>query len=438
MKFFVRHNRDYLYWGTHSGSSVTHDHHEWTVQGIALSHTAKFDPLCASSESKGRKSLPMQLTDIPGSNVGSDIDFRIHKDHFYAVSNCEFELAEIDWTSFYHCIKFPLNRPEPAATQKKHRVYRRQHDDGVIQDGWINLSLQVDEKTDEVLIVEALNEFRTVYQPDVPRHARTWYTTRIDFDEDDQDLDFIPPLGPENDPLIQLRDPNSNYAPKQHRDSWQTHSEVNHQEYRSSLPQLKYMKSMSYSLNTQSFLDILVKLDCPCQLDGYCLQFRSGHRWLHSVTSPGNIPPNPTVYRYNRIRAWPPPASQSQYAETAHTAMNLSNHNGDVVFGWPMRIIGDERFLLILLRGYKDRKKDRLLLFSFDKFAPITLFNSLGREDLPASKNYGCIEPKVAVRNSESPSPSVLSTMELEDIEQETIDAEDMDIEDVLLEGGWS
>jgi len=415
---------------------MTHDHHEWTVRGVALSQSAKFAPSCAVPGSMGRNSLPMQLQDVPGSVVGSEIDFRIHKGHFYAVSNCRFELVEVDWTSFYHCIKFPLNRPNVEAIRTKNRVYRRQNDEGVIQDGWINLSLQVDERTDELLIVEARNEFRTNYQPDAPLHARTWYTTQIDFDEeDDLDPECIPPLGPENDPLVLLRESKSNYAPKKDRDPWETHSEIGHEEYQAALlPQLKYMKSMSYSLNNQSFLDVIVNSDCCCPLEGYCLQFRAGHRWLYSVISPGNIQKDSIVYRHGRIRTWPPPASQSQYAESAHTMMNLSADYGDVVFGWPMRITGDDRFLLILLKGYKDRRKDRLLLFSFDKFAPISRLSSLGSENIPASGNYNS---KKAIRRTEPTPPRDLYSMEIDE-EQKVIDAEEMDIEDVLLEGGWS
>lgn len=423
-KFFVRHNRDFLYWGSHTGTSNSHNHHEWVVHGIALNDNGHFDTPCAST---GRTSPKLQLRNFPGSQIGTEVDFCIHHENFYAVSNCLFELVEIDWTSFYHCISFPLDQPVEGALRKKDRIYRRMHDDGVIQDGWINLSLQVDEATDELMIVEARDEFRNDYQPNAPRHSRTWYTTKVDFENDDGPA----ALGPENDPFYPLREPKSNYAPRKTPLLIHTHSENLHSQFNSTLARLKHTKYMTYNLNTHSFLDVILKLDCP--FDGGCVQLRTGRRWLKSNSSPGNVLADPAVYCYNNVQTWPPPAWESEYSQTAHSIVTLADVYDGHVAGWPMRIMGDDRFLLILLHGDNRQGTDKLLLLSFDKFAPIPALNSLGRENRPANVRVD-YRSKTDVHPPSKPMEATFSSAGDGEDDEEIPDAEDLDIDEIMDE----
>lgn len=376
-----------------------------------------------------RKSLQLQLKNLPGSHVGSEIDFRIHQQFFYAVSNCEFDLAEIDWTSFYHCLRFPIDQPDTSMIQRNDRLYRRQHDEGVIQDGWIKLNFQVDEATDELMIVEARDEFRPEYQPNGPRHARTWYTTKIDFDQ------LPDALGPENDPFYPLRDDKSNYAPRQDRYAWQMHFENLHPEYQSTLAQLKYTKYMAYNLNTQSFLDLV--LSTNCQFDGSCLQLRAGRRRLQLFSTPADFVMDSSIFHYNHIRNWPPPAWESELAETAHSVMSLANNQNGQVSAWPTRVMGDDRFLLILLRDNYNRSMDRLVLLSFDKFTPVSAPNVLGSDDRPASMNAANYQR--GRDPVQQPSLSMQATFDSTGItydDHEVLDAEDLDL-DEILEDAW-
>jgi hypothetical protein len=72
-----------------------------------------------------------------GSEIGSTICFKFYKGFFYALSNqTSFEVKEIDWTSFYHCVRFPLNSPYTDLLQKTKNksMWRRQHREDPIND----------------------------------------------------------------------------------------------------------------------------------------------------------------------------------------------------------------------------------------------------------------------------------------------------------------
>jgi hypothetical protein len=43
-----------------------------------------------------------------------------------------FNLEEIDWTSYYYCIRFPV--ADPTAVQTPKRIWRRRHIEGPIND----------------------------------------------------------------------------------------------------------------------------------------------------------------------------------------------------------------------------------------------------------------------------------------------------------------
>ncbi|KAL1649179.1 hypothetical protein SLS58_001753 [Diplodia intermedia] len=166
-KLFVRNTANYLLYGTHTGLG-THGHHEWKIHSLSLSDNAPLPP-----------NIPaLQLDELVGSDLGSTVAFEIHDDHFYAVSNqTSFVVEEVDWTSFYHCIRFPLHRPVKEEVQVNTRVYRRQHAEGPINDSWTDLGLQVDEKTNKLQIVEARREWRNGGS----KQERTFYTREVTF-----------------------------------------------------------------------------------------------------------------------------------------------------------------------------------------------------------------------------------------------------------------
>jgi len=138
-KIFVRHNENFLYYGTHSEHD-TDGYRKWAIQGFHLKTKKKLDP-------------KIILTDLVGSEISSTVCFELHNGYFYALSNqTSFEVEEIDWTSFYHCILLPLQSPHRDLVEKteNHRMWRRQHQEGPIDDRWTSIRLHRDRETREL------------------------------------------------------------------------------------------------------------------------------------------------------------------------------------------------------------------------------------------------------------------------------------------------
>lgn len=188
-KLFVRHNRSYLYYGTHSGLRPD-GHHEWLLTGLDL------EKQCPISEK------PFRLLDFVGSDIGSTACFTIYRGFLFAVSNqTSFEAEEVDWTSYYFCIKIPLGETKPDL--KPHPIWQRQHGEGPINDSWTDLSLQVDYQTNELIIVECRRE----WLGGGSANMRTYYTQPLRFGPDEEPI----PMSsfPPNDPLTRTLDENS-------------------------------------------------------------------------------------------------------------------------------------------------------------------------------------------------------------------------------------
>lgn len=167
-KLFIRHNGKVLCLGTHSG--IGRDcHREWLIQTIDL------------ETGKDRTPRPIQLRNFAGSDVGSTVCFEIKDDYFYAISNqTGFRDEEIDWTSYYVCLRFPLADPTKLQWQ---RIWRRQHREGPISDTWTNISLQTDESTGRPIIVECRREWLN----GASENFRTYYMQHLDWPEENPD-----------------------------------------------------------------------------------------------------------------------------------------------------------------------------------------------------------------------------------------------------------
>ncbi|KAH8591883.1 hypothetical protein B0O99DRAFT_518761 [Bisporella sp. PMI_857] len=167
-KILVRNNKEFLYYGTHS--ELGHDgYKKWVVHGYNFSTRKWFDQ-------------KIHLPDVVGSEVYSTVCFEFYKDYFYAVSNqTSFEEEEIDWTSYYHCIRFPLDSPCQDLLERsdKEQMWRRQHQEGPIDDRWTNLRLDVDEIAGDIKIVESRKEWHL----GTSKSQRSYYTTDIKFPE---------------------------------------------------------------------------------------------------------------------------------------------------------------------------------------------------------------------------------------------------------------
>lgn len=165
-KLFVRHNKDYLYYGTHSGIG-SHGHHEWIIKGVSLRNPSLID-----------ESNSLQLSNLVGSDINCTVAFQIHEGYFYALSNqTSFEVEEVDWTSYYHCSRFPLDKPRKDCIETNREIWRRQHIEGPINDSWTDLDLHPDEASGKLVIVECRRE----WQGGGSRSQRTYYTQPITF-----------------------------------------------------------------------------------------------------------------------------------------------------------------------------------------------------------------------------------------------------------------
>ena len=144
-QLFARHDEQYLYCGTLSARG-SHGHQEWLIQGFDFSSGEKLTD------------EPVQLHDFAGSDVGTSVAFTIHDGHFYALSNqASHESEEVSWTSYYHYIKLAVDDKDPKIEIKT--IYRRQDNEGPINDAWTDLEFQIDHRTGELLIVEGRKEW---------------------------------------------------------------------------------------------------------------------------------------------------------------------------------------------------------------------------------------------------------------------------------------
>jgi hypothetical protein len=144
-QLFACHNDKYLYCGTLSARG-SFGHNEWLIQGFNLRDSSKVTV------------EPVQLEHFAGSDTGMSVTFIIHDDHFYALSNqTSHESEEVNWTSYYHCISFALDSSDPDTRIKA--IYRRQDNEGPINDAFTDLGFQVDHETGELLIVECRKEW---------------------------------------------------------------------------------------------------------------------------------------------------------------------------------------------------------------------------------------------------------------------------------------
>ncbi|KAK5453644.1 hypothetical protein LTS15_006831, partial [Exophiala xenobiotica] len=190
-KLFVRHNAKYLVLGTHT--AIGDDgHHEWLLQRFDL------------GTSKPLTREPLQLRKFYGAEIGSTVCFTIHKDKFYALTNqTSFESEEVDWTSYYHFISFPIDEFNPDI--KIRMIWRRQHLEGPINDAWADIGFQIDCKSGELLVVECRKE----WVDGGSRSIRTYYSQPFERAEYVDVDDGTRMRAPPDDPLSRTLDDKS-------------------------------------------------------------------------------------------------------------------------------------------------------------------------------------------------------------------------------------
>ncbi|KAL1853111.1 hypothetical protein Daus18300_011939 [Diaporthe australafricana] len=173
-KIFVRNDRNYLYFGTHSEFGDD-GFRRWVLMGYDIQRDRWFDQ-------------KVHLLDMVGSDIGQSIAFEVIDGKFYGLSNqTSFEVDEVDWTSHYHCFRFPVKAPKPKTTERsvKDKMWRRQHAEGPIDDRWSFIRILRDERDPRQLQVL---ESRKEWLAGNPGR-RNYYTTRLVFPDTANDSD---------------------------------------------------------------------------------------------------------------------------------------------------------------------------------------------------------------------------------------------------------
>ncbi|XXH03564.1 sphingolipid delta-4 desaturase [Hypoxylon texense] len=166
-KIFVRNNKEYLYFGTHSEEGAD-GFRKWVLTGFRINDSFWYPQ-------------KMHLTNLVGYDIGSTVCFEIIDGYFYGLSNqTDFEIRETNWTSYYHCFRFRLGEPDSRKTQVMDRddSWRRQHSEGPIDDRWGFLKLERDQASGMLHIIESRKEWLTGRSG----NQRTYYTTKVVFD----------------------------------------------------------------------------------------------------------------------------------------------------------------------------------------------------------------------------------------------------------------
>lgn len=412
-KLFVRHTVQHVCFGTHTGEG-SDGHRKWVIQ----CHTMDFN-----EDATNKKLL---LEDFHGNDLGSTVAFEIHDGYFHAVSNQgTYEVEEIDWTSFYHCVRFSLQNPCEEAMEKNTRVYRRQHAEGAIHDSWTNLTLRHDEQTNDLFIVESRREWLGASS----QQARTFYTSRISFsspafadsswDMANSNNDIASPLPlPENDILTTVLESahSANYMPTPRQYSWTRHPEFPFTQYARSTPRsfiLARTKFRTYNFSCSAFLDLVEDEQCcsnrlPVSLP--CLKLRIGSRRIapygynpysyedrpaaakYSLTSdsPKGQRVNfedKTQYRYTPIRMWPPPPSKCPCSARLHRIMNpdIRPNTGIGSGQKTVTAICDERSIVYMIKPSRTYSYESVNGDGIDSKLGTIVLIDFGRSPTPAA-----------------------------------------------------
>lgn len=369
-KIFVRNDEDYLYVGTHS-FFIEDNTRRWVLKGYDI---------------KANQWFPGQLplVDMLGWHIGQEVVFDIIDGYFYCLSNrdrnYDDEDEDLEFTSYYHCCKFPVSRPEYKYIQKsdKDRMWRRYHDDGPLDDRWAFLRLLKNEQHGTLQILESRKEW---FGAAKSLTHTAYYTTDLHFSivekgnradlEDAPAGDTVPPGS------RRLRDPN--------------HIHVGEDLSKASKFGIKQRFIRSYYPSSQTFVDLV---DNPCSSAPEIprLQLRAGSRELPPYLE---VPPSsPTHDEHlehlygqngaNKIDFWPPARHEAHEVgadvdalDRLNMIVNPPSHVGRVKGTW------DDRSFVYSI-GNNPPGMHALVLLNFDPAIRLPSLPAWGQPPQPA------------------------------------------------------
>ncbi|OJJ44363.1 hypothetical protein ASPZODRAFT_72042 [Penicilliopsis zonata CBS 506.65] len=167
---WARHNRTFLWWGAYHEYYHDEDYNQWAI-GCAHLETGR--PITCD---------PMPLPYFySAGEVGQNICFEMHGNDLFVVSNLvELQAKKLQRTS---CYSWTCLSPAHLLGQSKicrYYAWRRHHEEGPINDTWTDLSLETDEATGRMLIIEGRSEWRNGGSV----QCRTYYQHALPFPEE--------------------------------------------------------------------------------------------------------------------------------------------------------------------------------------------------------------------------------------------------------------
>lgn len=412
-KIFVRNDRDYLYFGTHSEFGDD-GFRRWVLMGYDIHGGRWFDQ-------------KVHLLDMVGSDIGQSIAFEIVDGKFYGLSNqTSFEVDEVDWTSHYHCFRFPVAAPKPKTTERsvKDKMWRRQHAEGPIDDRWSFIRLLRDEQDPTQLQVL---ESRKEWLAGSPGR-RNYYTTRLVFPDkvaDSEDGGSSPRdpnpntvgggiiINPATETVPDVR-PHTSYdlppatPPPRPRCPFNTHA--GDDASTALMFTLSKCFIRSYHPPSQTFLDLVDDPEPSTSPDSAPrLRLRAGSRKLRPALDILADPvardlDQPHARRAarlfeseasNSINFWPPTAKEADDTSTdpallaeLHRVVNPPEHAGAVRGSW------DERSLVYSTGGGpgRDGSMQALVFVSFDPSIRLPGLKQWGDERRDSGYESGHVE----------------------------------------------
>ena len=357
-KIFVRNDSEYLYFGTHSEFGED-GFRRWALMGYDLQRRRWFEQ-------------KVHLIDMVGSDIGQSIAFEIIDKKFYGLSNqASFEVDEVDWKSYYHCFRFPVDAPKPKETERsvKEQMWRRQHAEGPIDDRWSFVRIIRDDRSPKKLHVL---ESRKEWLHGQSSGRRNYYTTELVFPpskEEDQGEDVSSSTPHPNDVgggIVMNPDADINSDARTHpalelpkSPEFRTRCPLTTHTGDDASTALMFTLSKchirSYHPSSQAFLDLV---DNPSPQDPGTprLQLRAGSRQLRPqeeilrepAALDAALPHTERIKRIyrnggdNKITFWPPESPSEALDDPAalddlHRVLNPPSHTGNVKGAWDDR-----------------------------------------------------------------------------------------------------
>ncbi|OBR07463.1 F-box domain-containing protein [Colletotrichum higginsianum IMI 349063] len=361
-KLFARNNKECLYYGTHS--MIGDDGFKrWVLR--------RFD-ICKEQWAAGR----LDLEDLVGSDVGSTVCFEVIDNNFYGISSLNtFDVYEADWTSHYCGFRLPVGSLEAKDMQltSENAMWRRQHEEGPIDDRWSTLQLEKDQVTGNIMVSECRREWLV----DECSSTRTSYRTELIFSNrrnraNDSDSDSDPES-----------DAESNEVPPTHSCSTGTVVQANKQRESSTFHRgddgsttpaitLSQCFIRSYNHSCETFIDLV---NDPVASDSMMRrpQLRSISRFSHARNNHGlQWSPADGAGRgdlqpctLNKISWWPPKTDTRQKNVCLSELDSILNPKGHNAYS-PISGVMDDRSIVYAVGPRAPHSTRPLVFISFD------------------------------------------------------------------------